>query len=264
MIFLSNLNTSLPFQQHLLIICLAYIVALYCVWMTIMQELFGCMCTQTNEDMCTYYFLLCVQWQHTTAITHSHTHTHTHTDGPRAALAVVDWPWKHQVWQTLTNTQISTNTDKHWQTLTNTPNMTTTLTNPNTRNAPWVKWEDWVGPTECLSKYSNTHIQHTYQHFSIHLTHAQTFEHITCKHVSRIAMSLHTNADCLFPLWRHSWCHAMSPLKVCNMNKRGMCRCTACHYQKTAEIIHNELIKPGTNTGNKATKKNTAGPDAKW
>ena len=56
----------------------------------ITQELFGCMCTQTNEVMCTYYFLLCVQLQHTTAITHSHTHTHTHTDGPRAALAVVD------------------------------------------------------------------------------------------------------------------------------------------------------------------------------
>jgi hypothetical protein len=53
---------------------------------------------------------------HTLTYTHSHTHTH----GPRAALAVVDWPWKHQVWQTLTNTQISTNTDKDWQTLTNT------------------------------------------------------------------------------------------------------------------------------------------------
>ena len=25
--------------------------------------------------------------------------------------------------------------------------------------------------------------------------------------------------------------------------------------KKTADIIHNELIKPGTNTGNKATKK---------
>ena len=55
----------------------------------------------------------------------------------------------------------------------------------------------------------------------------------------------------------------MSALKMCNMNKRGMCRYTAYHSQKTAEIIHNELIKPGTNTGNKATKKNTAGLDAK-
>ena len=191
--FLKSQYTGLQFQQHLLIICLAYIVALYCVWLTIVQELFGCMCTQTNEDMCTYYFLLCVQWQHTTAITHSHTHTHTHTYRwsksklvlGRAALAIVDWPWKHQVWQTLTNTQISM--------YVNTLNITTTLTNPNARKVPWSgrgkgEWLSKV-PTQCLSKYSNTHIHHKYQHFSIHLTHAQTFEHITCKHVSRIAMS---------------------------------------------------------------------------
>ena len=173
-----------------------------------MQELFGGMCTQTNEDMCTYYFLLCVQWQHTTAITHSHTHTHTHTDGPRAALAVVDWPWKHQVWQTLTNTQISTNTDKHWQTLTNTPNMTTTLTNPNTRNAPWsgrekIEWDQ-------LNAWANTqtHIYSINSNTSAFTSHMQ-------KHLSTSHVNMSQGLQChyipmqtvFFPLWRHSWCN---------------------------------------------------------
>ena len=155
---------------------------------------------------CAHTISCCVYNGNIQLLSHTHIHTLTHTDSyrwsksrlvlGRAALAIVDWPWKHQVWQTLTNTQISM--------YVNTLNITTTLTNPNARKVPWSgrgkgEWLSKV-PTQCLSKYSNTHIHHKYQHFSIHLTHAQTFEHITCKHVSRIAMPLHTNADCLFLL----------------------------------------------------------------
>ena len=209
---------------------------------------------------CAHTISCCVYNGNIQLLSHTHihtlTHTHTHTDGPRAALAVVDWPWKHQVWQTLTNTQISTNTDKHWQTLTNTPSMTTTLTNPNTRNVPWSGREkiEWAQ----LSAWANTQT-HIY---SININTSAFTSHMH-KHLSTSHVNMSQGLQChyipmqtiFFPLWRHSWCHAMSSLKMCNMNKRGMIRCTACHSQKTAEIIHNELIKPGTNTGNKATKK---------
>ena len=69
-------------------------------------------------------------------------------------------------------------------------------------------------------------------------------------------MPLHTNADCLFFHYEGTPdATAMSSLKMSNMNKRGMSTTADATVKKTAEIIHNELIKPGTNTGNKATKK---------
>ena len=176
-----------------------------------MQELFGCMCTQTNEDMCTYYFLLCVQWQYTTAITHSHTHTHTHTDGPRAALAVVDWPWKHQVWQTLTNPQISM--------CVNTLSMTTTLTNPNTRNVPWSGREgrekiEWAQ----LSAWANTQT-HIY---SININTSAFTSHMH-KHLSTSHVNMSQGLQCHY-----------IPMQTVFFHYEGTPNATPCHHSRCA------------------------------
>ena len=157
-------------------------------------------CINTSEDVCTYYFLLCVimhthttyldtiQWTNTIA-------THTHIQDvlnnkqswklPFRTLTLTNkiWPWRHKVWQTHHYTNINVRWQQLWQT-------------HNTKSGPWTGRASWSrvgGFAECLSRCTNTHIQLLYKHLNIHHTHAQTFGHITHQHGSQIAMSLHTN-----------------------------------------------------------------------
>ena len=136
--------------------------------------------------------------------------------------------------------------------------MTTTLTNTNARNVHWSGREkiEWVQ----LSAWANTQT-HIY---SININTSAFTSHMQ-KHLSTSHVNMSQGLQChyipmqtvFFPLWRHSWCncHVITQDEQHEQERHEhYCR---CHCQKTAEIIHNELIKPGTNTGNKATKKHS-------
>ena len=157
--------------------------------------------------------------------THIHTLTHTHTDGPRAALAVVDWPWKHQVWQTLTNTQISM--------CVNTLSMTTTLTNPNTRNVPWSGREkiEWAQ----LSAWANTQT-HLY---SININTSAFTSHMH-KHLSTSHVNMSQGLQCHY-----------IPMQTVFFHYEGTPNVTPCHHSRCAtwtreawsDVLHATLKK---------------------
>ena len=69
-------------------------------------------------------------------------------------------------------------------------------------------------------------------------------------------MSLHTNADYLFSTMKAllMQLHVSTQDVQHEQERHEQTYCIPLSKEE-AEIIHNELIKPGTNTGNKATKK---------
>ena len=162
----------------------------------------------------------------------TYTHSHTHTDGPRAALAVVDWPWKHQVWQTLTSTQISMCVNTLSMTTTLTLSLTNTTKHTNI-NVPWSGREkiEWAQ----LSAWANTQT-HIY---SININTSAFTSHMH-KHLSTSHVNMSQGLQCHY-----------IPMQTVFFHYEGTPNATPCHHSRCAtwtreawaDILHTTLKK---------------------